>query len=607
MLGVRLAAACHLLGSIAGSLWGLPAAAATAASHTGVAAGLSSCPWAGDGRGDERGELSLVQLGGRQSPQRQSGPLVAAAADLAEGAMPRSSVYGLCGKDWLHEEAGLQLAVQHPVPELAAGVSATVVVHGLDRDGARISGCPEHAEKLTLWAALIGRRNTTEATEPAAIEPVPGECAWRVSFTPREADLAYDLHVRTTWWNIDRAEPAYHTAQVRRDQPCPDGTSRLRVQTGWQFEGQEELELTGVGSGELLCIDMCTADSRCKAFSYRYSGDLQHTGCALYSSPGNATQDPGFIGLTVQELTSGTPGLCFVGHPKSDKDAWRYLGGWSILQSPLKDEACHARSHVAGSPLALGTAAAAPTASNSTSGRRCSSGREPGRFVQRDGAAPRWEPAECELPDYATRADVDECFQRRNLSSVHFSGDSLLREQFMNLQGYISGPDQLRDEREFDWLRPDGVPVHVTYNGYMSPDSFESGKQVFVSNMQAQWLAWKKSTAEIEEDVSQLAQHVAAQDGSANDVRQDRLFFAAVYPHSMRQSYITPPRMARLNAAVDRLLGPVGFRVLDVYNASRLAGNQSYDGMHLGDGTAHQMGRILLGMICEGERGSRVF
>ncbi|CAK0877303.1 unnamed protein product [Prorocentrum cordatum] len=74
-----------------------------------------------------------------------------------------------------------------------------------------LAPCPSLASSLTLWAAIVaaGDEQDEQLVERADVEPEDAECAWRVSFTPRES-RAYDLHVRALWVNAT-AEPAYGT------------------------------------------------------------------------------------------------------------------------------------------------------------------------------------------------------------------------------------------------------------------------------------------------------------------------------------------------------------------------------------------------------------
>merc|ERR1712216_265867 len=115
----------------------------------------------------------------------------------------------------------------------------------------------------------------------------------------------------------------------------------------------------------------------------------------------------------------------------------------------------------------MGGLASAPTSpkpmpseglnSESTKPSWCSSGRDPGRaFIS--GPSVRWDPLTCKLRNYS-RADVSTCLQRLNVTRVLFAGDSLIREQFMQLQEiYRSGStDSLGKsvEGQFNWTRPD--------------------------------------------------------------------------------------------------------------------------------------------------------
>jgi len=194
------------------------------------------------------------------------------------------------------------------------------------------------------------------------------------------------------------------------------------------------------------------------------------------------------------------------------------------------------------------------------------------------------------------------------------AGDSLVREQFNGLGSYLE--DNFEAKRihadSFWWRRPDGIDVHVEFIWFYtffdiarafwynserraSPSGFNDSldAQLLVTNVNAVWQLWFDSDCAIERRLQQFVHAMRALPKP-----QQRIFISGVYPHGMRQSYVFPPRMERLNTLAQRLLGSVGFRTLDAYNTSKLAGNVSVDGMHLRGPAAPVLTRMLIGMLC---------
>jgi len=273
-----------------------------------------------------------------------------------------------------------------------------------------------------------------------------------------------------------------------------------------------------------------------------------------------------------------------------------------MLQKLLKDEALHQLSHVLGSPLALGLVALPHTAAVVPRGW-CSSGRDPGRVSIQDRRV-RWDPLACKLRTYS-RDDVSSCWQRSNITKVIFAGDSLMREQYIALQelhnsGSTEGIGKIK-EGDFSWIRPDGVSVSielqswpsVVFNQLQSDGSTDGTSDVFITNLDAHWLLWTESDKEVKETIKRFAGRLTPGVGA-----QRRIFVSSVFVHSLRQRYLLPPRFEQLNAFADDFLAEEGFRMADLYNISKLIGNSTYDGMHLGE-AASALTPVLLSMICE--------
>lgn len=492
-------------------------------------------------------------------------------------------------RHWLRHHLDLKLVLANTSFQLTVGSRTTTVILGLHRNGTPRSACSNLASSLDFWATLVSAEESTDnqVVESAVVERVPDECAWQVMFTPSQS-RNYDLHVRSVWWNSSGAEPAWSTAEVQEGW-CHTGDPLVR-ENGTLMEGLRVMRLSGIGSGEKLCSDICTSDERCQFFDYNYTENFQETICATYPSSSAAVRGP-----------------CRSGHPKTDRHSWSYLGGWSILNHPLKIDWLHAQSHVYGSPAALGMAVR-PAEDHSempVSERgkhllpKCSSGRERG-IMHLTVNSSQWEPLECQLPSY-TSESVAKCFEHRNITEILLAGDSLCREQFIELME-IREPNSPKNEMkihhgQFQWLRPDGVNTTIRLGGLpgfrLQSAIEEIRADVFVTNLEAHWLMWFESRVRVGVLLHELS-------GALLEAPQNhkRIYLSGVYPHSMRQSYIFPSRMEYLNKKAEEILGPKGFRVLDVYNMSRLQGNLSYDGMHLGLG-ASAVTPVLLSMICE--------
>ncbi|CAK0823624.1 unnamed protein product [Prorocentrum cordatum] len=437
---------------------------------------------------------------------------------------PRRNLSGAASRSaraFLLEQLGLRLVLE---PHAAgagpfqAGRPTSLRVRA-QFEGAPSSStpCPSLAESLTLWAALIadGDQLDEQLVERADVEAVPAECAWRVSFSPREA-RAYDLHVRVLWVNAT-VEPAYGSCVGNAGNGkgwCLAGRRLVQRQGSFQA-GREEVNLSSAGHPPEFCCDLCSSDERCYAWS------LQGAVCTLLEAGSRMV-----------------PGNCTSGVPRSDSDQWRYLGGWSILQAPIKDVLRHAESHVWGSPMALGTPRPAAAAELRGRAAPCAPGacgyvQGPGRW-RFGGQAPNltadWEPEAGELPRY-TRDEVGRCWQRQGITKIVMAGDSLVREQFNGLGSYLE--DNFEAKRihadSFWWRRPDGIDVHVEFIWFYtffdiarafwynserraSPSGFNDSldAQLLVTNVNAVWQLWFDSDCAIERRLQQFVHAMRA-------------------------------------------------------------------------------------------------
>merc|ERR1712217_870719 len=178
-------------------------------------------------------------------------------------------------------------------------------------------------------------------------------------------------------------------------------------------------------------------------------------------------------------------------------------------------------------------------------------------------------------------------------------------------------PNTKVQEEAFHWKRPDGTSVEFKFvdfflyfhritrpallGGFFNFHD-EVNAQILVTNLNAQWLLWFYSECQFEEHIQRFASNlrpVGNPHWHLTADTQERIFFSGVFPHSLRQSYVSPPRMERFNAVAERILQPLGFRTLDAYNTSKLVGNLSHDGLHLNGPAATALARILLAMFCE--------
>lgn len=88
-----------------------------------------------------------------------------------------------------------------------------------------------------------------------------------------------------------------------------------------------------------------------------------------------------------------------------------------------------------------------------------------------------WSPYSCNLKLF-TKEDVGTCFQKKQYSSIAFTGDSLVREHFQNLLALTLPKSQLQLER----LKEDSASVSVSF-----PGSSNFSVRVDYYVMPAQW------------------------------------------------------------------------------------------------------------------------
>lgn len=316
--------------------------------------------------------------------------------------------------------------------------------------------------------------------------------------------------------------------------------------------------------------------------------------------------------------SSVLPGDCTTGRWMKDRGQWQYLGGWSILQKHFKDDSLRSLSHVWGSPMSLGLADA--TERGLTSIRleshkgQCFSAGHLGRVKfttsadwqlwsalignsdwhrERADWQPLavWQPLGCKLSTYVPE-DFSLCLQHRNVTRIVFAGDSLVREQYAALSWFAGKAAS----DYFTWDRPDGIPVKIEYKFFptMVFDFEEETKSdIFITNFDVHWHAWLKSRDEalglIDRFVSDLWMPHS---------RHWRIYMSSVFVHSLRQRYIQPSKLEWLNAEISERLAHKGFQLLDIYNLTKLTGNLTEDGMHLGR-FASIATPLLLNLICE--------
>merc|ERR1712232_213179 len=147
---------------------------------------------------------------------------------------------------------------------------------------------------------------------------------------------------------------------------------------------------------------------------------------------------------------------------------------------------------------------------------------------------------------------VAHCFEARNVTRVCLVGDSLIRELYNALERRFGGKrvaslaqlssstdqtlltDLSEPKREFSLMRPDGIPVTIKYRKDVNFTELAE-EDVVVANLAAQHLMWTAYRRDAKTTLSSTAEAFQAMHRS-----QQRIFYAGIYPHSLRQSYIFP-------------------------------------------------------------------
>ncbi|CAK0877302.1 unnamed protein product [Prorocentrum cordatum] len=314
-----------------------------------------------------------------------------------------------------------------------------------------LAPCPSLASSLTLWAAIVaaGDEQDEQLVERADVEPEDAECAWRVSFTPRES-RAYDLHVRALWVNAT-AEPAYGTcddvAGKGGGEPhglAPAGEVLLRPLRGRRTLPRLEPAAAAGGRRRMHAAGARQQQGARELHVRRPAERRRLVETCLPSSVPRRLEHPA-------DVRQGRAA------PRAVPPFW---GSPAALGTPRPAEG----GGPAGAEAACGAGGPGPGA--------CEYGRRPGRW-RFAGRAPNWtadwEPDAGKLPAY-TRDEVGRCWQSRGITKIAMTGDSLIREQFNGLRSYVEENFEVKkvSNAHFWWRRPDGVDVSVEFIDFFS-------------------------------------------------------------------------------------------------------------------------------------------